>query len=139
MKPRKILSMVLACMLLVGMAIPAYAAEVEAFTLQTISANTVTPYSTNFFTVTIPAKSSAVTNTTISLSAGETVTIKASYAPTTAKVDFGLVSPSGTYYYFSATDGSIDKTMEVSDNGSYTLKIRNNASTSVKVTGSISY
>lgn len=137
MRPRKVLSMVLVCLLFAGTATPAHAAEVETFTLLTVSASTVTPCGTNFFTVTVPAKSSAATNTAISLSAGETVTIKASYAPTSAKVDFGLVAPSGTYYYFTATGGSIDKTMEVSENGSYTLKIRNNASTSVKVTRSI--
>ena len=139
MRLRKVLSMVLVCLLFAGLVTPVHADEVEAFTLQTISANTVAPYSTDFFTVTVPAKSSAVTDTTISLSAGETVTIKASYAPTSAKVDFGLVAPSGTYYYFTATGGSINKTMEVSENGSYTLKIRNNASTSVKVTGSVKY
>lgn len=137
MRLRKVLSMVLVCLLFAGIVTPARATEVETFTLQPVSASAVTPCSTNFFTVTVPAKSSAATNTAISLSAGETVTIKASYAPTSAKVDFGLVAPSGTYYYFTVTGGSIDKTMEVSENGSYTLKIRNNASTSVKVTGSI--
>lgn len=139
MRPRKVLSMVLVCLLFAGIVTPARATEVETFTLQPVSASAVTPCSTNFFTVTVPAKSSATTNTAVSLSAGETVTIKASYAPTSAKVDFGLVAPSGTYYYFTAAGGSIDKTMEVSENGSYTLKIRNNASTSVKVTGSIEY
>lgn len=139
MKLRKMLSVVLAYLLLVGIATPAHAAEVGTFTLQTIPANTVTPYSTNSFTITVPAKTSAVTNTAISLSAGETVTIKASYEPTTAKVDFGLVAPSGTYYYFTATGGSINKTMEVPENGSYTLKIRNNSNTSVKVTGFVKY
>ena len=116
MRLRKVLSMVLVCLLFAGIATPARATE---FTPQTVSASTVTPCGTNFFTVTVPAKSSAATNTAISLSAGETVTIKASYAPTSAKVDFGLVAPSGTYYYFTATGGSIDKTMEVSENGKY--------------------
>ena len=134
MRLRKVLNMVLVCLLFAGIATPVRATE---FTPQSVSASTVTPCGTNFFTVTVPAKSSAATNTAISLSAGESVTIKASYAPTSAKVDFGLVAPSGTYYYFTATGGSIDKTMEVPENGSYTLKIRNNASTSVKVTGSI--
>lgn len=136
MRLRKVLSMVLACLLFAGIATPARAAE---FTPQTVSASTVTPCGTNFFTVTVPAKSSAATNTAISLSAGETVTIKASYAPTSAKVDFGLVAPSGTYYYFSATDGNIDKTMEIPERGKYTLKIRNNSSTSVKVSGFVEY
>ena len=136
MRLRKVLSMVLACLLFAGIATPARAAE---FTPQTVSASTVTPCGTNFFTVTVPAKSSAATNTAISLSAGETVTIKASYAPTSAKVDFGLVAPSGTYYYFTATGGSIDKTMEIPERGKYTLKIRNNSSTSVKVSGFVEY
>lgn len=139
MRPRKVLSMVLVCLLFAGIVTPARATEVETFTLQPVSASTVTPCGTNFFTVTVPAKSSAATNTAISLPAGETVTIKASYAPTSAKVDFGLVAPSGTYYYFSATDGNIDKTMEIPERGKYTLKIRNNSSTSVKVSGFVEY
>ena len=137
MKLRNVLSMVLACLLTIGLAVPVHAAEVEVSSPQSSPANTIVPFASGSFNLSVPAKSSATANTSLPLEAGDYVTIQASYSPSSAKVDFGLVAPSGTYYYFTATGGSIDKTMEVSENGSYTLKIRNNASTSVKVTGSI--
>lgn len=73
------------------------------------------------------------------LAAGETVTIKASYAPFSASVDFGLIAPNGVYYYFNITNGSIDKTIQVSESGDYILQIRNNADVEVEVAGFVNY
>ena len=137
MKLRNVLSMVLACLLTIGFAVPVRAAEIEVSNPQNASTNTVVPFASGSFNLNVPAKSSATANTSLPLEVGDYVTIQASYSPSSAKVDFGLVAPSGTYYYFSATDGNIDKTMEIPERGKYTLKIRNNASTSVKVTGSV--
>ena len=61
------------------------------------------------------------------MAAGETVTIKASYSPFDASVDFGLVAPDGKYYCVNITDGSIDQTIVVNESGDYTLRIRNNS------------
>ena len=54
-------------------------------------------------------------------------------------MDFGLLDSDGVYHYINVTTGSIDKTIEVPENGSYTLVIRNNSSKSVKVTGIVRY
>ena len=73
------------------------------------------------------------------MAAGETVTIKASYSPFSASVDFGLVAPDGKFYYFNITDGSIDKTIQVDESGNYTLQVRNNSNYEVKVSGFVNY
>lgn len=41
--------------------------------------------------------------------------------------------------FINVTTGSIDKTIEIPENGDYTLAIRNNSSKSVKVTGVVRY
>ena len=73
------------------------------------------------------------------MSAGETVRIRANYSPENASVDLGLVDSDGVYHYVNVTTGSIDKTIEVPENGSYTLMIRNKSSKSVVVTGIVGY
>ena len=87
----------------------------------------------------IPAKTKLSASTSFPLAAGETVTIKASYSPFSASVDFGLIAPNGMYYYFNVTNGSIDKTIQVPENGDYTLQIRNNADIEVEVAGFVNY
>lgn len=99
----------------------------------------ILPRATESFSISIPAKTELSANTSFPLSAWETVTIKASYAPFSASVDFGLIAPDGVYYYFTITGGSIDKTIQVPENGDYILQIRNNADVEVKVTGFVNY
>lgn len=78
-------------------------------------------------------------DTDFPLVAGETVHIRANYSPENASMDFGLVDSDRVYYYINVTTGRIDKTIEVPENGSYTLVIRNNSSKSVMVTGIVRY
>lgn len=65
--------------------------------------------------------------------------IRANYSPENASLDFGLVDSNEKFHYINVTTGSIDKTIEIPENGSYTLVIRNNSSKSVKVTGTVTY
>ena len=67
---------------------------------------------------TIKANGTVVADTSFTMSAGETVWIRANYSPENA---------------------SLDKTIEIPENGDYTLAIRNNSSKSVKVTGVVRY
>lgn len=151
MRVKSTTCMVLACILLVGaMAIPASAAEVETISFEYCTVD-VTSTSDNFagdiasllateaFSMSIPAKSQARADSSFPLAAGETVTIKASYSPFSASVDFGLIAPDGKYYYVNITDGSIDQTIQVNESGDYTLQIRNNSSTEVQVSGFVNY
>ena len=140
--------MVLICVLLAGtFSIPAKAAELETipFEYHTIefvgdtAGDVAVPFATGSFSMTIPAKTKATANSSFPLAAGEVVTIKASYSPFSASVDFGLVAPNGKYYYANVTDGSIDQAIQVNESGDYTLQIRNNSSTEVKVSGFVNY
>lgn len=88
---------------------------------------------------TIKANGTVVADTSFTMSAGETVRIRANYSPENASLDFGLVDSNEKFHYINVTTGSIDKTIEIPENGSYTLVIRNNSSKSVKVTGIVTY
>ena len=88
---------------------------------------------------TIKANGTVVADTSFTMSAGETVRIRANYSPENASLDFGLVDSNEKFHYINVTTGSIDKTIEIPENGDYTLAIRNNSSKSVKVTGDVRY
>lgn len=140
MRINRIICAALACMLTIGMfAVPVRATEVETIAPEMEMMNLVMPIATGSFNMNIPAKSQARANSSFSLAAGETVTIKASYSPFSASVDFGLIAPDGKFYCFNITGGSIDKTVQVNESGRYTLQIRNNSSTTIEVSGFVNY
>ena len=140
MRLKRLFCMALACMFVIGSAIvPVDAVETRTTTPVSTMNYFVEPRATESFSITIPAKTKLSANTSFPLAAGETVTIKASYAPFSASVDFGLIAPNGVYYYFNITNGSIDKTIQVNESGDYTLQIRNNADIEVKVAGFVNY
>lgn len=91
------------------------------------------------FTVDVPAKTVYKASSSFPLEVGEIVTIKASYSPFSANVDFGLIAPNGRFYYITVTDGSVDQSIEISQRGKYVLAIRNNSSYSVNVSGYVNY
>lgn len=136
MQIKRKLSMVLCCMLLVSMiSLPVNAVEIQATTQEIY----LSQRATGSFNWIIPAKTKAQGDIVFPLAAGETVTIKASYSPFSASVDFGVIAPDGGYYGFNITNGSIDKTIRVSESGDYMLQIRNNASTEIEVSGFVNY
>ncbi len=137
---KKLICIGLVCVLAAGtVAIPAKAAETESISVENVSANTILPLATGSFSMTIPAKSIAQANSSFPLAAGETVTIKASYSPFSASMDFGLVAPDGKFYCVNITDGSVDETIQVKESGDYTLQIMNNADVEVEVAGFVNY
>ncbi len=89
------------------------------------------------FDMDIPADSLSKATTTFPLEVGDTVTIKASYTPFSASVDFGVIAPDGYFYSMNTTTGSFDKTFVVDQRGHYTLAVRNNSSASVHVSGHV--
>lgn len=107
MQIKRKLSMVLCCMMLVSMiSLPVNAVEIQATTQKIY----LSQRATGSFNWIIPAKTKAQGDIVFPLAAGETVTIKASYSPFSASVDFGVIAPDGGYYGFNITNGSIDKT-----------------------------
>lgn len=140
MRRKRITCMAIAIILAISsVCFPVSAAEVETTTPKNTMMTFVVPRATESFSIRIPAKTALSANTSFPLAAGETVTIKASYAPFSASVDFGLIAPNGVYYYFTITNGSIDKTIRVPENGDYILQIRNNEDYAVDVAGFVNY
>lgn len=137
---KKISCMVLSLMLIIGtISFPANATEVKNTASKNFIMNFQDSRATGSFNMKVPANSKMVANSSFPLAAGETVTIKASYSPFSASVDFGLIAPNGRYYYFNITNGSIDKTIQVDESGNYTLQVRNNSNYEVDVAGFVNY
>lgn len=94
---------------------------------------------TNRVNMTVAANRLSVSSTKFSLEIGETVTFNCSYTPSSASVDFGVIAPNGHFYYLRATNGSINKTIRVSQRGTYSLAVRNNSASTVSVAGFVNY
>lgn len=89
--------------------------------------------------ISIPARSALKASSSFSMAAKETITIDATYSPSTAELDVGLIYADGSFHYFTATGGRISKTIRMEEAGTYTLAIRNNAAYKVTVSGSVNY
>lgn len=106
-----------------------------------------TPYATNFlevratgkFDIEVPANSAMKADGSFPLEVGEVVTIKATYSPFSASVDFGLIAPDGLFYGLNTTTGSFDKSIKVSQKGHYYFAVRNNSSVTISVSGYVNY
>lgn len=87
----------------------------------------------------IPANTLGVSDIKFSLEVGETVTINCSYSPAFANMDFGVIAPDGYFYFLSVKEGSINRSIVVSQRGGYSMAIRNNSSYTVSVAGFVNY
>ncbi len=127
--PLLVLALVLSC----------FGVSVSAEEVSTADSSMTITRATSRFTIDVPAGTLRQANTTFPLDPGEVVTIKASYSPFSANVDFGLIAPNGRFYYVTVTDGSVDQSIEITQRGEYTFAVRNNSSYSVNVSGYINY
>ncbi len=140
MKVKKILCTVLAVVTVLGCSgITAWAVEVEPEDTESSVVFMDIARATGRINVNIPANTKARVGTAFPLEAGAVVTINASYSPRTASVDFGLISPNGSFHYINVKNGSINRGIQVAQRGNYTLQIRNNSASAVQVTGFVSY
>lgn len=98
-----------------------------------------TARATGEFDMNIPGKTIVAANSSFPLLAGEMVTIKATYSPFSASVDFGLIAPDGNFYFINVDNGSIDKTIKVEERGNYIFAVRNNSTGTISVSGYINY
>lgn len=138
MRMKRIATVCLVCLALTGTLCTSAGAVPQEENLFTVKTE-ISSRASGSFNMSIPARTKAVADSDFPLAAGETVTIKASYSPFSASVDFGIVAPNGKFYYFNVTDGSIDETIEVDESGNYTLQVRNNSSETVRVSGFVNY
>ena len=74
------------------------------------------------FDVTVKAGELKPAKTGFPMAAGETVTINATYSPSSADVDFGLVDKNGRFHYLKGENGAFNEKIEIPQNGTYTLQ-----------------
>lgn len=139
MRVKKIAAAFLVCLALSGILCTSSGA-VDIDPHMTFSIITgISTRATGSFNMSIPAQGNAVASNSFPLAAGEIVTIKASYAPFTANMDFGLIASDGQYYCTNVTNGIVDEAFEIEESGNYTLQIRNHSSVIVQVSGFVNY
>lgn len=94
---------------------------------------------TGEFKVEVPGRTAIEADVCFPLEVGEVVTIKASYSPFNASVDFGLIAPDGLFYSVNVTGGSVDQAIRVSQRGNYTMAIENHSDQTIRVSGYVNY
>ena len=151
MKRQKLVSTLLSAFLLANcLAFRTSASEIESLSIsdlqheriEEITSNIlgVTPRASVRFEADIEENSiSAMKNVKFTLEANETVTINASYSPSSSSMDFGLVTSDGYFYYINVDNGNINKTIRVEERGNYMLAVRNNSDDTVSVVGYVNY
>lgn len=112
----------------------------EQFSVEEVeNSSFVLSRATGKFDIEVSANSAVKAGSSFSLEVGEVVTIKASYTPFSASVDFGVIAPDGLFYGLNTTTGSFDKAIEVNQRGQYYLAVRNNSSQTISVSGYVNY
>lgn len=94
---------------------------------------------TGSFDTDVPANTTVKAKRSFPLEVGEVVTIKATYSPFSASVDFGLIAPDNLFYGLNTKNGSFDEEIEVTQRGNYVLAVRNNSSQTIHVSGHVNY
>ncbi len=135
MKMKKLFCPLFALVLIVS----CLSTSVKAAEVPSACENMTITRATGGFSIKVPARTLRQANTSLLLDPGEVVTIKASYSPFSANVDFGLVESNGRFYYVTATDGSIDQSIKITERGEYVFAVRNNSSYSINASGYINY
>lgn len=134
MKSKRFFSLLIACVLVMGcLTAPAGAVKTSD------PEGSIVPYVTAQFEETIPGKSILPLGDSFSLEIKETISYNCTYTPSDASIKFGFIAPDGLFYGLYGSNGSIDKTIRVSQRGSYTLAIKNYSDVTVTVTGTVNY
>lgn len=128
------------CMMSVGLiTLSCIGAPAKAESIEDIAEVPFVERATGRFSLDIPANKTIGATTSFPLEAGEKVTIRATYSPESASVDFGLIAPDGLFYPVRASGGSFEHSIRVDQHGNYTLAIRNNSNVEIAVSGIVNY
>ena len=134
-KTRRLFCLLLSFLLVVGsLALPAGASVTSV-----PESEAVITRATGRFEKNIPASSIYPVCDSSILNSGDIVSYDCSYTPRDASVKFGYIAPDGRFYYLRGSNGSIDKGIQVSAYGTYTLVIKNESDTAVYVWGTVNY
>lgn len=135
MKMKKFLCMVL----MLATFVSCFGGSAAAAQIPSSEADFLSVRATGKFDIEVPGNSAVKAGNSFPLEVGEVVTIKATYSPFSASVDFGVIAPDGLFYGLNTTTGSFDKAIKVSQKGNYYFAIRNNSSETISVSGYVNY
>jgi murein DD-endopeptidase MepM/ murein hydrolase activator NlpD len=93
---------------------------------------TRTLYSINW---TVNPNSSRTLTSAFDLDVDSTFTFNLTYTPASASVDFGLLTPTNVYRYAVGSNGVCKHTFRINEDGDHQIRIRNNSSSTVTITG----
>lgn len=97
------------------------------------------PKATSSFDIQLAAYESSEAESSFPMAARETVRISFVYTPADATIEIGLVDEAGLFYYFTASNGMIQKTIQIEESGNYTLAVRNCSGEKVQISGYVEY
>lgn len=87
----------------------------------------------------VSAHSMGYCSSFMSFKANDVVAFNCSYSPSSASMDFGVITSSGKFYSINVKGGSIKQSVGISQTGSYAMAVRNNSSQTVRVVGFVNY
>ena len=114
-------------------------AQEQTEAAEKINTELCTARATGHFNFSVKAQGSHYIESVLSLDAGETVRINATYSPASASIYIGLVDQNGKFYYVRATNGQIDVTLGIEKRGNYRLAVKNNSASAVNISGYVYY
>lgn len=132
MRLNRVLSILLSCVLILS------CATVSSKAVEPYDGDVV-PYAFGRLNHRIGPGSGIKIGSKFNLNVGDEVTFDCDYVPASASVDFGVIAPDRKFYSLNSTSGSIHQSIEVDQQGQYTIAIRNNSSEDVTVAGEINY
>lgn len=135
---RRLICIVLAILIMFGNPCVSHAAQ----TLTTMVPNNDLVYSaraTRYFSLGVKANGRSMVSQELSVDAGETIQINATYSPANAELQIGIVDENGQFRYARVTGGDVNITIEISERGSYRLAVRNNSTNAVSISGYVYY
>ena len=99
----------------------------------------ITPWATISFDWSISSGKIKKNTSGFPMEINETVSINATFSPKSADIDFGLIAPNGRFYYLSGSNGKVNQTIRVNQDGDYYFAVRNNSDNVVKAKGFVYY
>lgn len=111
----------------------------EKITTEECTIETIELRATGHFDFTIPANTLTRASTDFPMEYGETVTITATYSPSSASVDFGLIDSESVFHYENTSNGIINQTIRIDERGNYVFAIRNNADCEIHISGFVNF
>ena len=154
MKTKRLMCMLMACaLMLIGANPPAVAAEApsEVIWLEDLNwewidlsavdcpQGDIAFLTTDSINIVLAGNSMQSVTPFLSLQANDVVAFNCSYSPSSASLDFGVITSSGKFYSINVKEGSINQAIRINQAGSYAVAVRNNSSQTVRVVGFVEY